>query len=210
MSNKPQSRGNAAVTAAASAIAAASVTTDGAAAAAAFADGHVGPVAPVAQTITQAALETVADPLEAIRQAEHVGMTRDVLDGAMSEREEPMLGIADEPTGFILIVCAAPGFRRGGFSHPARAEYPLDSFTQEQIDAFVTEPRLEMITVGGGQPIPRFKRKFGAEAFLRTAPLDPLLAGRAAEAAISRPPNRAEPGLRNAAASRAPSGFSGR
>lgn len=177
-------------------------------AAAAFADGHVDPVQPITGSLSQAALSDAADPLETVRQAERVALTEDVLDHDISGKDEALdLGISN---GFIILLCSGkPGFRRGGMSHPPRAEYPLNSFTQEQLDEFEAEPRIELVAVGG-TPIPRVTRLYGADPLLHLAPRDPRLAGEAAEAAISRPPNRADPGLRNAAAARAPSGFSTR
>ncbi|WP_459677192.1 HI1506-related protein [Acidisoma sp. 7E03] len=51
--------------------------------------------------------------------------------------------------GRIVVTCRTPGFRRAGIVHPARKEYPLDAFTQEQLDAFEAEPELEVIVFGG-------------------------------------------------------------
>lgn len=155
-------------------------------AAAAFADGHVDPVPPIggADPLRQ------ADPLAAVREAERAALTEDVLETGVTP-------------SYILILCGTPGFRRGGFMHPARAEYPLDAFTSEQLDAFAEEPRIELVTVGGA-PIPRATRLFGADPLPAALPRDPRLAGDAAAAAISDPPNRAAPGLRNAAAGYSP------
>lgn len=156
-------------------------------AAADFADGHVDPVAPSATgtVVGRASPLAAADPLGAMRQQERVALTEDVLREGVTP-------------SYILIVCGTPGFRRGGISHPSRAEYPLDAFTQDQLDAFISEPRLEMVTVGG-EPVARFGRLFGATD-AAALPRDPLLAGQAAGSAISSPPNRAAPGMRNVAA----------
>ena len=150
--------------------------------AAAFADGHIDPVRPTADAVA-------GDPVEAVRQAERVSLQEDVLDPG-----------SDVPApGFILVVCGQAGFRRGGMMHPPRAEYPLDAFTAEQLALFRAEPKLHLVEVGGSA-IPRHERLFGAESLVPARPYDPLLAGQAAADAISRPPNRSEPGLRNAVA----------
>lgn len=161
-------------------------------AAATFADGFVDPTRPTAGAVTETALAATGDPLGTLREAEQVALQRDVLDPG-SDLDRVM-------DGFILLVCGSPDFRRGGIAHPSRAEYPLNAFTQEQLDAFAAEPRIEMVTLGGGEPIAREVRMFGTRSFLLDQPRDPLLAGKAAENAISRPPNRAEPGMRNAVA----------
>ncbi len=154
-----------------------------AAAAAAFADGHIDPVLPSRAVPLEG---FGGDPLEALREAERASLTQDVLETGASP-------------SYIMLVCGTPGFRRGGIMHPSRAEYPLDAFTAEQLEAFASEPRIEMVSVGG-KPTPRSARLFGADPLLATAPRDPRLAGDAAAAAISDPPNRAAPGLRNALA----------
>lgn len=154
-------------------------------AAATFADGHVDPVAPLA--IPAASLAEVDAGAEEAR-----------LRSMRTRPDERMQAeTADAPAGagYILIVCGEPGFRRAGLMHASRAEYPLDFFTQAQLDAIDAEPKLELVAVGG-EPIARLGPAYGEFVpALRTT--DPLLAGRAAADAISSPPNRAEPGLRN-------------
>jgi phage gp36-like protein len=46
------------------------------------------------------------------------------------------------PTGHISIVSRTDGFRRAGIVHPLRASYPLDFFTQAQLDAIQAEQDL--------------------------------------------------------------------
>ncbi len=60
---------------------------------------------------------------------------------------------AAKPGGFISIVSRTAGFRRAGIVHPLRAIYPLDYFTQEQLDAINGEPELELMAFGG-EPVP--------------------------------------------------------
>ena len=186
-----------------------------AAAAAAFADGHVDPVRAPLGAGAGASILTGAPLMMAL-----IGrMTRDerrALLADIQEREahvlltHPDLRAALEADagsssadGYILIVSATPGFRRAGVTHPSRAEYPLDFFTAEQLRQIRAEPQLQMVAIGG-DPVPRPE----PEPEVATLPrVDPLLAGRAAADAISRPPTAAEPGLRNAAAA---DGFRGR
>ncbi len=160
----------------------------GADAAASFADGHVDLVRPVAQ-----GAEAI-DPLAAERERDKAGLIRDVLDPGQGQIDDGPLD------GFILVTCAKPGFRRAGMAHPIRAEYSRDSFTQAQIDALQAEPMITFVAIGG-DPIPRASPLFG-DVPSAVRPRDPVLAGMAAADAISRPPNRAEPGLRNAGATR--------
>lgn len=175
-----------------------------AAAAADFADGHVDAAAPVLTSGVAATALGTAPPDEI--EADLIAMRstapaphRVTVVGPRGSVDPPASIVTLAP-GHILILCGTPGFRRAGFAHPSRAEYPLDAFTAEQLASISTEPVLEMVSIGG-TPVPRATRVYGVEA-ARTAPLDPLLAGRAAADAISRPPNRAEPGLRNAVAGR--------
>jgi len=48
-----------------------------------------------------------------------------------------------------------PGFRRGGIAHvQGRAEHPIATFTDEQLEAIEAEPLLEMEIVGEDDPAP--------------------------------------------------------
>lgn len=47
----------------------------------------------------------------------------------------------------VRITCSTPGFRRAGVSHPALADYPADTFTKEQLEAFRDEPMLKLSPV---------------------------------------------------------------
>lgn len=51
------------------------------------------------------------------------------------------------PAGTVIVVCARPGFRRAGLVHPAYAEHPPGSLTDEQIAALLAEPMLAVTIV---------------------------------------------------------------
>lgn len=44
----------------------------------------------------------------------------------------------------IRITCRQPGFRRAGLAHPARAEYPAETFSAAQIALLRAEPLLDV------------------------------------------------------------------
>lgn len=54
----------------------------------------------------------------------------------------------------IIITCTAPGFRRAGRVHPAKAEYLEGFWTDEQLEELRSEPKLRVIVTeipGGGE-----------------------------------------------------------
>ncbi len=60
----------------------------------------------------------------------------------------------------IRVHCRKPGFRRAGLAHPARAEYPAEIFSAEQLAALRAEPMLSVQEVeeefegaGGGEAV---------------------------------------------------------
>lgn len=197
---------------------------DGSASAAAdFADGHVEAVAPAAAAlpgyVPGGTLDTaLAAHEEAMQRSLQADPAAPLAASAAAPRDatydrefariggeqrraaadlEAMVPAAEAvlpSPGYILIVCGEPGFRRADLMHPSRAEYPLDFFTGAQLDALLAEPKLQLVAIGG-DVVPRVGPAHGEAAPPRA--VDPLLAGRAAADAVSRPPNRAEPGLRN-------------
>jgi hypothetical protein len=48
----------------------------------------------------------------------------------------------------LTIVSRKPGFRRAGIAHPARADYPAERFTADELAALKAEPMLEVIETG--------------------------------------------------------------
>lgn len=158
-----------------------------AAGAAAFADGHVDAPPASAAIRVSSSDEDGLPPLSA-----DDARLRTMMADLATPRVEVIQAKSER---YILIVCGEPGFRRAGLMHPSRAEYPPDFFAAEQLAMIRAEPKLQLVAIGG-EPVPREGPPHGD--FAQARPLDPLLAGRAAADAISRPPNRAEPGLRNA------------
>lgn len=154
-------------------------------AAAHFADGFADPVGPLAYlTEEELALAELRRPLPASH-----GSTITAVGPHLAVD----LPLDTPPPGYILVVCGRPGFRRAGLLHPSRAEYPLDFFTQAQIETIQAEPLLTVVAVGGIMR-PRLDAPHLAPGPVQ---IDPVLAGRAAADAVSSPPNRAEPGMRN-------------
>lgn len=133
---------------------------------------------------------------------------------AENERLRQLLAEAEGKAGGdrprLVIVCATPGFRRGGVVHPQRAEYPLDAFTEAQLEAFAREPKLSLVPIGG-EPIPNPLGVHGdGRPFLDVVGnavgpgamrvlADPDLRGRAHEAAVAQAVGAADAGIKTEA-----------
>ena len=61
----------------------------------------------------------------------------------------------------VTIVSRKEGFRRAGMAHPLRAEYPIETFTADQLAALQAEPMLEVVITGEPDPAPVDPKKSG-------------------------------------------------